>query len=229
MSNAYSTRSQRLTLKDAREVFRLIGEICELGTYPDVWQRHMLGRLNEMTDSRMSMVVQPRPPIVNNMATIVNLVDVGFGPAGMQLMHRYTTAGGYYKDPCMPGAVALFLEGRWFTRVRKQLMPDDTTWYQSEHFADYCVPMQIDDLIWSNIFLPGERGAHGINIYRSRDNRRPYSERERRRVQLFHVELGRLWFKPQTRHQISCPGGSAKLWSFCERGTLKSRLPRRWD
>lgn len=64
MSNAYSTRSQRLTLKDAREVFRLIGEICELGTYPDVWQRHMLGRLNEMTDSRMSMVVQS-PPLLS--------------------------------------------------------------------------------------------------------------------------------------------------------------------
>ena len=158
------------------------------------------------------------------MATIVNLVDVGFGPAGMQLMHRYTTAGGYYKDPCMPGAVALFLEGRWFTRVRKQLMPDDTTWYQSEHFADYCVPMQIDDLIWSNIFLPGERRAHGINIYRSRDNRRPYSERERRRVQLFHVELGRLWFKPQTAPSDKLPRRLRETLEFLRTGDSEKQI-----
>jgi Bacterial regulatory proteins, luxR family len=199
MSNQHSTRSGRLTLKDAREVFRLIGEICELGSYPDIWQRHMLRRLNEMTDSRMSMVVQSRPPVVNNLATIVNLVDVGFGPVGMRMMHKYTVGGDYLKDPCMPATVMLFSKGRWFTRTRRQLLPDDKAWYSSQLFDEYFIPLQIDDLIWSNIFLPGTRGAHGLNFYRDGANRNPYSERDRRRIQLFHVELGRLWFKPSVQ------------------------------
>jgi DNA-binding CsgD family transcriptional regulator len=200
-------RSQRLKLEDFRNVFRLIGELCELGHDVPRWRRHMLERMNELIGARISYVMQARPPFENGIATISDFLDVGLGDKGQHLVFEYLFEGGFSEDPLYKPMLKTFLKGRHFTRTRRQLLPDDKLWrsYPMREVFWYG-QMRVDDFMTTQYFLGGPFTCQAINFHRDRSEPRPFEEREQKLAHLFHTELGRLWENKELPKPDPCEG-----------------------
>ena len=53
--------STRLKLCVVRAVFRLLGEVRELGADPRVWRRHMIEQLSRVTGTMIGIASEPSP------------------------------------------------------------------------------------------------------------------------------------------------------------------------
>ena len=66
-----------MRLDEVRSVYRLVGEIRELGAVPEAWRTHMLHRLNAMLQTRVGFVIQARPYVEGNNAPLASVVSTG--------------------------------------------------------------------------------------------------------------------------------------------------------
>jgi len=204
-------RSQRLRLDDFRNVFRLIGELCELGQDVPRWRHHMLVRMNEMVGARIACVLQARPPFENGLATICDLIDVGMDDQSQSRYFNYMFEGDFVKDPLAPPMTKLFMKGEHFTRTRRQLVPDEV-WYpfrKQEGF--WYEQMRVDDFMTTQFFLGSPFSNQSINFHRDRSDRRPFDERDQKLTHLFHTELGRLWENKELPKPDPCEGLPLRL------------------
>lgn len=185
-------RSQRLRLDDIRSVFRLLGEVRELGYSPTLWRDHMLKGLLELVGGTKAhageapISCSPTAPMFRGM--------VISGVANQRELGIYRNLIGqrdYADDPCLPAMARLI--SRSFTRTRQQLA-DNRAWYRRRDL-DTWRTLGADCFIYTHQFLP-ERGCiHLISLNRPW-GLPAFNERERRLVALFHRELGRHWRQP---------------------------------
>src|SRR4051812_7187120 len=92
--------SQGLRLRDIRAIFRLVGEVRELGADPRTWRRHMLEQLRRVTGTMVGHATETVAPFDLKMPPMEAIVGVGWpGEAESELGHRYIESGLEEADP----------------------------------------------------------------------------------------------------------------------------------
>jgi DNA-binding CsgD family transcriptional regulator len=179
-----------LKQSDIRKVFHLVGEITELGRDSAGWRTHMLTRLIALTNSRVAFggehFISPKDP---NDTRVVGAVSLGWEPGEQEVFLSYLNSGGMARDPLHAETQKLL--HRSYTRRRRDLVPDEI-WYASPVVEPIRRQANVDDTMYSRWNLPQPGWANMISLMRSW-GAAPYSDRDRRVVNLLHRELGRLW------------------------------------
>ncbi len=195
-------RSQRLRTSDVRNVYRLLGEITELGRDPSLWRLHLIQKLLALVDARVGFLgehfISPTTPADTR---VVGTVNWGWVPGEQELFYGYLNSGGIARDPLHMATPRLLF--RSYTRRRRDLVPDEI-WYSSPVVDPLRRQCNIDDTIYSRCKLPQPGWAHFITPMRAW-GATPFGARDRLIVSLLHRELGRLWSQVDTGPLAALP------------------------
>src|SRR3954471_6924461 len=135
--------SQALRLRDIRAIFRLVGEVRELGADPRTWRRHMLDQLRRVTGTMVGNATETAARFDLTMPPMEEIVSVGWpGEAEAELGRRYIESGLEEAGPSLPVIFRLQAAGRNFTRTRRSLVADGP-WYRSSHIDRFRRPLDI--------------------------------------------------------------------------------------
>jgi hypothetical protein len=183
-------RSERLRNCDVRQIFRLLGELKELGRDPSRWRAHLLVEILPMIGARVGLAgehfISPDNPADTR---LVGIVEHGWLPHEMDIFHEYARTGAFANDPLH--AYTQTRLHRSYTRRRREMVADET-WYASPLVSDVRRRCNVDDVIHSRQNLPQPGWDHFLSLMRSWGEK-PFGARERWMVNLLHRELGRLW------------------------------------
>ena len=103
-------KSNVIGVQDARSVFRLLHEICELGFDPVLWRRHLLEGINRLVDAQVAigieLKVEPKKEPV-----LTNFFDLGWGTERergvfLDTLNRVQKEGDYLENPFYRGVNA---------------------------------------------------------------------------------------------------------------------------
>jgi hypothetical protein len=180
-------RSDRMPLRDVRDVFYLLGEITELGTDPHVWREHMLRRLCAMTGARVGLTVDLCDALPGRVPRPIDPIDIGFAGRQRDVYVDYCNSGQPGEDPSMLAIIAHHQRRRLLTARREQLV-DDRAWYASPVTSEARRASDVDDLLVASALLPKPGWVIGFSLYRDW-NERGFEERDRKVVRLFFTEL----------------------------------------
>ena len=106
-------------------------------------------------------------------------------------------------SPAIPLASAIkkLSAHRPVTRLRRQLV-DDKTWYNSDHYKTFRLPVGIDDMIHAHDPLP-QFGVSAILGFTRNTGEKPFKPRDAKIVDLLRSELRLRWLtaaeKPQPK------------------------------
>ncbi len=188
-----------LTLENVRSVFRLIAEIRESSQYPDVWRPHMVSSLSALIGADSAMACESRTPLGYPPRPKPGAVSFGWSPHEEATWRKLDLATARHVDPAVP------LQDRGesmpLTCRRRDLL-DDARWYAAPYVNDVLRRVGVDDNIVSICSLRDGIGVRGLAFFRSWQGR-PFSERERDMIRLFHEEIGRLWNRDPVDHACS--------------------------
>jgi DNA-binding CsgD family transcriptional regulator len=114
--------------------------------------------------------------------------SVGAEPAVHEAFQAYNRNMGWAEDPIHRAIERL--PGKLVTRTRRDLV-SDTSWYRSATFNEYFRVGRIDHRL-ASLFQVSNDGACSIIALNRALGDRDFSPRERRLLNFFHAELGRL-------------------------------------
>lgn len=180
------SKSNRLRLKDLREIYRLIGQCRDVGDDAPAWRRHLLEGLCQLTGAQVGICATLKG-FGSPDQRILHAVELGWdGPVERGHFLRYQADDGERRDPSFQKLS--LLRGRLITRARSQLL-DDKAWYGSDVYNHYLRPARIDDKIMSFLQLsPEDQSVQGVAVKRP-PGERAFSQREVRLVHWCHHEL----------------------------------------
>jgi DNA-binding CsgD family transcriptional regulator len=168
---------RRLRLCDVRNVFRLIGEIREMGEDPKTWRPHMVKRLRALFDVEV-VISSEVHACTTKVPGILKVIDIGWGcdsednlwdihsERDDEKLEAWRLAAGH-----IPEAEA--------HEVAVPVRPIAPV-YGGRSF------------ILSQYSLPHINAVDQLGLHRAFGDA-PFSSAEHRLVRLFHRELGRLW------------------------------------
>ena len=175
--------SDRFKLKDVRAIFRLIGEVRQLGSDPNRWRPHMVRRLRRLLGASIvvSSEVHLRPPALSADAAkgLMRIIDIGWG------------CGGSDKDDVWR------IESDSVARPEAYMLA-----LAAAPEQDNVAPAPVKptkplregkSFILSQYPLPHLGAVDQLGIHQ--EFGRDFTPAQQRLVRLFHVELGRLWKK----------------------------------
>jgi DNA-binding CsgD family transcriptional regulator len=199
-------RSQRLRLRDVRAVFRLLGEIRELGADPLAWRRHMLASLDRVIGSPVGSSSEGVYTAGVPITVPESNVYVGVLSArDRQMLTRFAASLAAARCPVFRLITRRHPGGRTGNYGRGRVEPpfDDRTWYGSDTIV--CRrEAGIDDFLYSRQSLPWGRAAHFISL-----NRLPgdpsFTDGQAQLLHILHQELARLWRGPEDRQRAVLP------------------------
>jgi DNA-binding CsgD family transcriptional regulator len=173
-------KNNHLRLRDVRNIFRLIGEVRQLGADPEQWRPHMVRRLQKMLGAEL--VISSELHFRKNPRGTLHVTDVGWGCGADGEVWRICTE----RDDEKP-------EDYWVTPAHKSgateeadasLVPVRPT---KPLYGGRC-------FILSQYPLPHIGAVDQLGLHRtSPDN--AFTRAEHRLAHLLHIELGRLWRK----------------------------------
>jgi DNA-binding CsgD family transcriptional regulator len=203
---ATAASRSRLRLGDVRRLFRLIGEVRELGADPNVWRPHMVQRLRRLFDAEVaiSSEIHFRTGAAGAGGSM-RMIDIGWGIDREQGAFRIQTERDnespetYYltvgRGPSVPAAPA--------ATETTPAHPTDAD-PVDPRAADAVVPVVPAKRVYggttfvlSQYPLPHAAAVDQLGIHRAGD--KPFTPADHRLLRLFHVELGRLWRKDALR------------------------------
>ena len=178
-----------MRLTQVRTIFRLIGELRQLGADPQAWRPHLLRNLAKLVDADLiiSSEVHFR---TTNRAGILKVIDIGWGlegdgERGQEPWRIHTERE---EDP---KAYLLVVGGQ--RAENDPIVP-----------IDPATPLRGGRAFLLSQYPLAHLGAVdqlGLNRYRID---RPFTADEAKLVRLFHIELGRLW-KQDALHRAADP------------------------
>lgn len=181
------SKADTLRVQDVRDAYRLIGDCRDVGSLPSLWYRRMLEGLYLMFGVLQAAGGEGWWPEPNQPMQPISAYCVSAGRAAddaFRAYHHHNEAGA---DPIFLAIGKL--PGKVITRTRRQLVPD-AVWHGSAGF-EYRWMGGIYHTVTS-VFRVNDDGAiSGIALNREIGDR-DFSERERRLLEFFHGELGRL-------------------------------------
>jgi len=179
----------RLKLRDVRAVFRLIGEVRELGADPTRWRQHMVRQLRKLMGAAVvvSSEVHLRQPDAANASTegLMRIIDVGWGCDGSDDDRVWEIRGDSLARPeaymlaLLPGAAQSDAEA-------PAPMKPTTPLREGKRF------------IFSQYPLPHLGAVDQLGVHQQMESE-PFTPAQQRLIRLFHVELGRLWRRDALR------------------------------
>jgi DNA-binding CsgD family transcriptional regulator len=176
---------RRLRLRDVRDVFRLIGEVRELGADPKVWRPHMVKRLLHLLGAEIVVSSEVHAQ-TTRVPGKLKVIDLGWGCDGDdnlweihserddENLEEWRIAAGQPPEDRAPDA-----------EVDVPVRPIKTV-YGGKSF------------VLSQYPLPHINAVDQLGIHRAFGSA-PFSSAEHRLIRLFHSELGRLWRKDVLR------------------------------
>jgi DNA-binding CsgD family transcriptional regulator len=181
--------SQRLRLRDLRDAYRLAGACREVGGDPVQWRQVMLQGVCRLVDAPLAMGGEGRwAGPVRRFEYVWGPLPLGpFDPKGLRFFaqHSRTLAE---NDP-MFGPLSR-IRAALVTRTRQQLV-EDREWYRCPLCATVREALSFDHAIFSGFGVAGPDEVNLISLGRAPGDR-PFSDRERRLLHVFHHEIGPL-------------------------------------
>jgi DNA-binding CsgD family transcriptional regulator len=182
----------RLRITDAQAVFRLLGEVRELGNDPAAWKPHMLRGLTRLVRGVVAGTgecLRSRRP---DQLPFCGFADVGFASDAIRrTYYQYAYGEDFSNDPAMPAWLAVMRRDDPWTARRQDFTPD-RVWYASDHAQRVLRPAGVEQYMTSGYPVAALDVVHMITISRPWGERR-FVGRELAILHLFHTELGRLW------------------------------------
>jgi DNA-binding CsgD family transcriptional regulator len=167
---------ERLKLRDVRAIFRLVGELRELGADPNAWRPHMVQKLLEIVQAQV--VVSSEVHFRKNISRgTMQVVDVGWACNE----ERKTWQIQVERDDEKPENYWLAPGEKDDGEGRVPVKPTKTV-YGGKSF------------LLSQIPLPHIMAVDQLGLHRAWGDA-PFSKCQHKLVRLLHVELGRLWKK----------------------------------
>ena len=183
-------RSKRLTLREVRAVFRLVGECRELGADVAAWRRHLAAGLCRLTGAQVGVVgeVEYSRRAYNHP---LHVEDVGWScPADRRHALDDFFASGLYGRDLTAERFFCHRPDTFRTVRREQIIPD-AEWDRSVELNDFVRRAGLDlGILSRQVFGGGER-TNTLILYPS-FGKAPLPERARRLVHLTQQELGPL-------------------------------------
>ena len=176
-----------LKLSQVRQIFRLIGEVRELGADPNRWRPHMLKRLRALLNAELvisSEIHFRTSPKAKAGSGIMRVHDLGWGCGGADDVWQIRTELDEKPEMFRVSAVTNQSAGG--------ASPIDG--------SDPVVIKPIAQLSAGTRFILSQRSlshlgaVDQLGVHRAHDAA-PFTHVEHRLVQLFHTELARLWKK----------------------------------
>jgi DNA-binding CsgD family transcriptional regulator len=182
-------RSKRLTLREVRAVFRLIGECRELGADVAAWRRHLATGLCRLTGAQVGLVgeVEYSRRAYNRP---LHVEDVGWSCAADRSHVLEFFASGLYGRDLLAERFFGFCPVKPRT-VRREQIISDSEWNGSVVFNDFVRRGGLDLGILSQKGYSGGERSSSVVLYR-RLGEATLPERGRRLVHLTQQELGPL-------------------------------------
>jgi hypothetical protein len=186
-------------LKDLRQVFRLIGEVRELGADPARWRPHMVRRLRKLLRAEIvisSEIFVRSSPNAANAPGVVRIHDIGWGCDGGE--SAPDEHGHIKKDEVwrIHNERDEKPEAYWVSVLAQTLSPEQA--HQPLAVKPTKPIYGGTSFILSQYPLPHLGAIDQLGLHRIRHGPggdEPFTEHDHRLVRLFHVELGRLWKK----------------------------------
>ena len=182
------SKSDTLRLSDVRAVYRLIGECRDLGNEPGLWHRRMLEGLGLLFGALHAAGGESWWKRPDHAVRPVTIYSVSADPAPDAAFRAYARIEGPGRDPILQAIQKL--SDRLLTRTRTQLVSDDE-WYRSVTFNQYRKVGGLDHELIS-VFQVSDDGATSVIALNRALGDRDFSPREKRLLNFFHAELGRL-------------------------------------
>jgi hypothetical protein len=194
------SHSAELRLSDVRSVFRLLGEVRELGNDSRQWREHELEGLLRLTGANVGLSGLEPVPLRGNLDDLRTFVDVGCeSPAQRQVYIEFMQTGAMLSDPSYQ-----FMRDhprQSFTRLRREIVAD-SIWYKCPTTDRYHRGGGVDDCLYSRQVVPMARSVDMITLRRAWGDK-PFSRRCKRMVALFHTELARLWRPKRPTNEVA--------------------------
>jgi DNA-binding CsgD family transcriptional regulator len=173
---------RHLRLRDVRSIFRLIGEVRELGADPKVWRPHMVQRLRGLFAAEIVVSSEVHAQTTRTPGKL-RIIDIGWSCDGEgSLIDIHTERD----DEALE---------TW--RLAAGQVP------QRENDEIAVKPLQPvyggRSFVLSQYCLPHINAVDQLGLHRAFGDAH-FSAAEHRLIRLFHVELGRLWKKDALRH-----------------------------
>jgi hypothetical protein len=183
----------KLKLGAVRNLFRLIGEVRELGSDPQQWRPHMIRRLHDLFDAEIvisSEIHFRKTPGTGRM----RVIDIGWGgdaedhiwqihnEKDNETPDAYWVVAGQPTPGASPGGATP--SGANPAGSTEEIVPIKPA---KPLYGGKC-------FILSQVLLPHVGAVDQLGLHRTSGDQ-PFTRAEHRMVRLFHVELGRLWKK----------------------------------
>jgi DNA-binding CsgD family transcriptional regulator len=181
MSDSRPNGTRRLRLRDVRDVFRLIGEVREMGGDPKVWRPHMVKRLRKLFGAEIVISSEVHAQ-TTKVPGKLKVIDIGWGCDSEDTLWDIHTE----RDD----------ENLEAWRIAAGQLPE-----QPARAADAVIEVPVHPIkpvyggksfVLSQYSLPHISAVDQLGLHRAYGDE-PFSAAEHRLVRLFHTELGRLW------------------------------------
>jgi DNA-binding CsgD family transcriptional regulator len=176
-------RPAPLKLRDVRSLFRLIGEVRELGAQPQLWRPHMIQGLQELLSAEIviSSEVHFRHSGTGPDAKM-RVIDIGWGCDADHNVWQIHTE----RDDEIPESYWLLAETPQPSEALVPVRP--------------AKPLHGGSCFVLSQYPLAHLGAvDQLGLHRTAADR-TFTPSEHRLVRLFHLELGRLWKRDALRH-----------------------------
>lgn len=182
------SQSQRLRLRDLRDIHELIGQCLELWDDPPAWRDHLVHGFTAMLGGRVGhYVLTDADPLAAPHARLLAVAGLasdrekGLLLEGLQVpLIEMVPNVGRAMAPVMRGRPAS-------ASMHETVHPD--VWHRCQGYQRYHQPLDADGMVVSMRPVPG--GVEFLACSRSL-NDRPFTTRDRRRLALLHRELAPL-------------------------------------
>jgi len=180
-------RSQRLRLRDVRDVFRYVGECRELRRDREAWMRHAITAVRSLTPALLVGSAFLPPEGFRYSREVRSPVDDGLDGAERHVFFEYMATEAHFEDPCF----LRYLEIRRpnITIRPRRLAP--ATAVRRSGIWEWMRRMRTGDHLFSHLRIPDGRACYGFVMW-TEYGTTPFRRRDARLVRLLNTELVRL-------------------------------------
>jgi DNA-binding CsgD family transcriptional regulator len=171
---------ERLKLRDVRAIFRMVGELREMGADPNVWRPHMCQQLRQIVHAH---VVVSSEVHFRTTGKSMRMIDIGWGVSEEGQTWQIHTE----REDEKP-------ENYWLLAAEPSKI-----WQEQSQAGEAVVPVKPAKKVYggkafimSQYPLPHLGAVDQLGLHRAWGEA-VFTTAEHRLVRLLHVELGRLW------------------------------------
>jgi DNA-binding CsgD family transcriptional regulator len=211
-----------LPTRDVYQLMRLSNELHELAPNPIARHEHMLSTLCAMTGARVAVSAMIDFAAPSQKPALMFVTYVGLcGHASLEAANRYLRTLDPPDPVWRPLLKILQAKGQRPTTLLRHQILDNGQWYRSTHYDAVRRPAEIDHALYSVCPLPQQNRMTALILNRSRNERQPFSMRDRRLVRMLHATIPWLFRPPQAPAEQRLTAGEL---SPRERQTLRHLL-----